>query len=72
MKWIKVGDVLPIEDQKVFYYFDVVGIFEGEYYGQDEHDCGPCFGGDSGWLCGDVTHWMPREEGDSLPERPNE
>jgi len=72
MKWIPVK-VLPNEGQKVFYHY-VGGTFAGMYYGlSDNEDLRglPCFGGDSGFLCGDVTHWMPREDGDLLPEKPH-
>jgi len=69
--WILVKDKLPKKGQKVFYYFDVVGVFAGKYNGIiDEEDVyGHHFSGENGWLVGDVTHWMPRE-GDELPEPP--
>ena len=58
-EWISVDDWLPEEGQSVIYYFDVVGMHFGKYYGDN------CFGGRSGFLTGDVTHWMPLPE---LPE----
>ncbi len=69
MKWIKVKDELPENSaQDLFYYFDAVGVFEGHFYGLEPD--GYVFGGKSGWLTGDATHWMPRKEGDELPGVP--
>ena len=62
MKWIKVQDELPQENQHVIYYFECTGVSSGIYCkGIDGMDC---FVGVDGWLCDDVTHWMP------LPEAP--
>ena len=58
MEWISVESRLPERGQKVLYYFDVTGVSAGQYLGDN------CFGGKLGFLCGDVTHWMP------LPEPP--
>ena len=54
--WIKVEDELPEEGQKVFYYCKKVGVHTGYYSHSSGYDC---FGGSHGWLCDDVTHWMP-------------
>ena len=66
--WIKVEKELPKEDQEVFYYFDVVGVHQGKYMGQCE--IGSVFGGDSGVLSGDVTHWQPYT-GQERPKDPD-
>lgn len=62
--WIRVKDQPPKEGQRVVYYFSIVGTHIG-YYTQDEygHDC---FYGEHGWLCDDVTHYIP------IPELPLE
>lgn len=57
MNWISVEDRLPEKDQDVLYFFEVTGVHSGKYLGI--HDGYECFGGDKGWLCGDVTHWQP-------------
>lgn len=76
-KWTSVKDALPEEDEKVYYYFDILGIFPGKFLGlenmavEDEPEINvPCFGGSYGFLTGDVTHWMPREDGDEEPDYP--
>ncbi len=50
--WIPCSERMPSVGQKVWYYFDVVGVHYGQYDGDDT------FSGRSGFLCGDVTHWM--------------
>jgi len=66
-EWVSVDKgKLPITNQPVFYYFEDCGVFEGKYIGFV--DGLHCFGGADGWLCGDVTHWMPRE----LPKPPED
>lgn len=66
--WIFVSERLPAVDQDVWYFFEVTGISPGKFYG--EEDGLLTFGGDRGFLGGDVTHWMPRAEGDMKPEPP--
>jgi len=73
MPWIKTKDKLPKEGQKIIYYFKWVGVHRGEF---TKFKIGPlpeldCFRSKIGWLCGDVTHWMP-DEGQELPEAPEE
>ena len=70
MSWIKVQDRLPEEKQDVIYYFKETGVHCGRFKkepdpaGQDfTYDC---FYGLDGFLCDDVTHWMP------LPDAPKE
>ena len=67
-EWIKIEDEVPDLNQIVWYFFDVVGVHGGNYYGLGE--IGHEFGGDYGYLSGDVTHWMPYEIGQSRPEKP--
>ena len=81
MEWIKIEDKKPEENQEVFYYFDILGVYAGKYnridlYGEfddvEEEYWMDCFSGESGFLCDDVTEWMPRNEGDELPDPPKE
>ena len=67
MHWIKVSEKLPKLNQDVFYYFEIVGVHQGKYLGECE--IGSVFGGDTGFLSGDVTHWQPYE-GQERPLRP--
>ena len=68
----------PKDGQKVFYFFDVVGVHAGTYQKTEvpEGFAGSgvfmdCFYGDKGgWLCDDVTHWMPRNDCDKVPRSP--
>lgn len=73
MTWTKTKDKLPKEGQKVIYYFKWVGVHRGEF---TKFKIGPlpeldCFHGEYGWLCADVTHWMPDRDGD-LPDPPED
>jgi len=62
-EWIKCSERLPEKDQRVLYYFMVVGIHAGRFkYGTCQGDA--LFASAAGFLSGDVTHWMP------LPEAP--
>lgn len=69
--WIPVTDHYPKEGQKVIYYFKITGIDRGVFYFATPQVIGGfeekfrCFGGDRGYLCEDVTHWMP-DEGQDL------
>ncbi|MFA5670197.1 MAG: DUF551 domain-containing protein [Balneolaceae bacterium] len=82
--WIPVSKQLPEEDDEVFYYFKLVGVHAGyftydimdpEIFDYDVEEEGlyisQIFYGPSGILSDDVTHWMPRKKGDSLPTPPN-
>ena len=70
MKWINVKDKPPMEGQSVIYYFKPVGIHIGKYKRIEvpEEFIGTkgiyedYFYGKSGYLCGDVTHWMDLSE----------
>ena len=62
MDWINIKDKLPEEGQKVIYYFKETGISIGYYSCKGGCDC---FYSHDGWLCDDVTHWMP------LPKPPD-
>ena len=62
MKWIKIEDELPKEEQRVIYYFKGTGIGLGYYSGKVWPDKSNCFYGADGWLTDDVTHWMPTPE----------
>lgn len=65
--WIeyKWGDkeTHPEEDRVLWYFFDVVGVHKGKYYGDWT------FASDRGFLGGDVTHWQ-YATGQDRPERP--
>jgi hypothetical protein len=54
---------LPEVDSDVFYFFEFTGVSKGQYYG------GNCFGGNRGFLTGDVTHWQ-YDVGQEIPARP--
>jgi len=73
MTWTKTKDRLPKEGQKVIYYFKWLGVFRGKFTTIPFDDIGEfhCFHSAYGWLCDDVTHWMP-DEGQELPETPEE
>lgn len=80
MDWIKITDRRPLDGQKVWYYFDVCGVNAG-YYELATTASLPngntvpippsdVFYGEKGFLCDDVTHWLPREDGDIKPDPP--
>lgn len=74
IEWIKISDKLPQENETVFYYFDYLGVYAGIYNCVEDEHLGKmnCFSGKGGYLCDDVTHWMPRKENDfELPEKPD-
>ncbi len=52
-KWILHREKRPEVDQFVWYYFEHTGVSYGKYGGGDTYY------GRSGFLNGDVTHWMP-------------
>lgn len=56
--WISVNDRLPDEGVEILYYFEITGVSVGMFERPN------IFYGRSGFLTGDVTHWMP------LPEPP--
>ena len=78
MNWIDIKDQKPKEEQEVFYFFEVLGVYAGKYKSVelDEEFIGQkgiymdCFYGEGGFLCDDVTHWRPRSEGDEFPDVP--
>jgi hypothetical protein len=60
MKWIKIADEIPEEERLVLYFHDMTGTHLGFYFGIDDGYCsetGHIFGGNFGFLTGDVTHW---------------
>ena len=79
--WIEMKEKKPVDGQKVWSYFEITGINKSVYYRADsgvningereplgfEMDC---FDDESGFLCDDVTHWMPYNEGDVKPKKP--
>ncbi len=75
--WNKIEDKIPEINQEVWYFFDVTGVHRGQYYGvmEDPEEPGKFwsgmheFGGEYGWLTGDVTHWQPYT-GQEKPEAP--
>ena len=66
--WIPVTERYPEEEQKVLYYFKETGISQGTFWISDTpgFEGMRCFGGWDGYLCEDVTHWMP------LPKAPKD
>lgn len=81
-EWIDIKDQEPEVNQEVIYYFKVCGVFRGiyercnypeEFYGPGWEDhYMQCFSGKSGFLCDDVTHWMPDDGREILPKGPDE
>jgi len=75
-KWIKCENKMPTVGQKVWYFFEVVGSHRGTFDGWYVDDDGKkwdgmhMFSNDYGFLTGDVTHWMPDQEG--KPNKPYE
>lgn len=58
--WIEFSIKSPEPDQKVFYFFKFTGVSVGRFAPPET------FFGKSGFLTGDVSHWMP------LPSVPDE
>jgi Protein of unknown function (DUF551) len=56
-KWILMSERKPLHNQRVIYWFEPVGMHMGRY---DTHT--DTFFGSAGFLCRDVTHWMPAPE----------
>ncbi|MEG4686495.1 DUF551 domain-containing protein [Enterobacter cloacae] len=52
--WVACSERMPEKGQKVFYYFDIVGVHAGYYDGDNTF----VKENGGGWLTGDVTHWM--------------
>lgn len=63
--WISVNDQEPEKGRDLWYYFHIVGVHRGQYYGDD------LFGGIMGWLDEDVTHWQ-YDTGQDRPLPPSE
>jgi len=60
INWIKIEDEIPEEERLLLYFFDMTGTSLGFYFGRDDQypsDNDHVFGGNFGWLTGDVTHW---------------
>jgi hypothetical protein len=60
MNWIDIEDEIPEEERLLLYFFDMTGTSLGFYFGRDEDypsSNDHVFGGNFGWLTGDVTHW---------------
>jgi hypothetical protein len=58
--WINIDDEIPEQERLVIYFFDMTGTSLGFYFGRDEDypsSNNHVFGGNFGWLTGDVTHW---------------
>ena len=78
--WIDINNQRPEEDQKVFYFFAFLGVYRGQYslveYPEEMSDegsepvYGDCFHGKGGFLTDDVTHWMPDDDREDLPDVP--
>ena len=57
-RWIPLDEARPAENQKVLYFFEIVGTHPG-YYAGPEEGMDTFVGLFGGFLGGDVTHWMP-------------
>lgn len=64
--WQKVNTNLPNETDKVWYFSEYVGVFEGYYRGYNNTFEEYTFGGIHGSV--DATHWMPYQ--DEKPDAP--
>ena len=75
MQWRKISHEVPSLHEPLYYYFEKVGVWKGEYQGiytdEDGIEWENChmFVSECGnyWLTGDVTHWQP----DFGQEKPN-
>ena len=80
MNWIKIEDQKPEEGREVFYFFDFLGVYRGQYqqieYPKEmfkegsEPVYGDSFFGQCGFLTDDVTHWMYTEGRGTFPDVP--
>ncbi len=61
--WVEYSKQKPEQDKVLWYFFDVVGVHKGQYYGNS------LFAGERGFLTGDVTHWQ-YDVGQEKPDRP--
>jgi len=68
-KWLRIDEQKPEKKQKVWYWFEVFKKYYEGFYNSDEYKQ-DIFYGDCGFLTGDVTYWMPREDGDKKPKPP--
>ena len=78
--WLRIDEQKPEQEQKVFYWFGSFGkVYEGAYVSEDtdfSNSNGALYQIDyfydgGGFLGDDVTFWMPREEGDDMPDEPS-
>ena len=54
MDWVEHAKQKPEDGQYLWYFFEITGVAYGRYDAE-----GNCYYGHNGFLCGDVTHWMP-------------
>ena len=75
MKWVKMKDQAPEENQLCWIYCEYIGIDIMVYHDlegtKDEIMGKHCFVG-FGFLTDDVTHWMPYVIKSKIPEKPKE
>lgn len=74
MNWIKIEDQQPEQEQRVWSFFYITGVEESNYKTLDDEHLGTmdCFYNDAGFLCDDVSHWMPVEASETTPEPPSD
>ena len=68
-EWILVKEKYPEKGEKVWYFFEIVGVHRGVFIGFEQGM--DVFEGVGGVLSGDVTHWMP-DAGQEKPDHPVE
>ncbi len=72
MNWILFKEQKPENGQHVYYYFSLLGVYEGyyeEFFCEELGSWEEVFHGDHGFLGGgEVTHWMPYV--DEFPSAP--
>jgi hypothetical protein len=73
--WVSMSERKPEQGQEVYYFFEHVGVHKGKYERQELDEkifdqkgiMVDVFFSGKGWLCDDVTDWMPVENTTVFP-----
>ena len=70
--WIKIDEKAPKENQKVFFYFEKIGVERGifRFVYTDQMKIASFYSLNRGWLIEDITHWQPDDGRFVFPEQP--